>query len=192
MSYVSNYTFQNMTRIGNDSCYIDQRTIQDTNIGNYTLTNFASDCPMSKTIEFATNQPSVFYTGSQQVGINGCNIDYNSKLTIADLSKTKCKISLFQRPFSTVPYLGRGPSNCILESQVQQGDMMTNRKSVNTLSEQSYTPYSNYPLIPSIKSTITNPANLVEGIASEGWIRGGLPSRDLIRDQDYYQQSNKQ
>ena len=45
--------------------------------------------------------------------------------------------------------------------------------------------YSNYPLIPSIQNTITNPANLVEGVAADGWIRGGVPSRELQKDQDY-------
>ena len=25
----------------------------------------------------------------------------------------------------------------------------------------------------------------IEGVAAEGWIRGGLPSRELTRDQDY-------
>ena len=34
------------------------------------------------------------------------------------LSKPKCKISLIQRPFSTVPYLGRGKSNPVLESHL--------------------------------------------------------------------------
>jgi hypothetical protein len=49
-------------------------------------------------------------------------------------------------------------------------------------------PYTNYPLLPSIQATVTNPANLVEGVAADGWIRGGLPSRDLTRDQDYFKQ----
>ena len=31
-----------------------------------------------------------------------------------------------------------------------------------------------------------NPANCVEGVASEGWIRGGVPSRELTRDADYF------
>ena len=34
--------------------------------------------------------------------------------------------------------------------------------------------------------------NLVEGIAARGWIRGGLPTRDLIRDQDYFQRHSPQ
>lgn len=185
MAFVSDYTFQNMTRIGNDSCYTDQRSIQDVRHGNYMLTNYFPSCPMSKAIDFATSQPSVFYSGSNQVGIGGCNIDYNSNLLISDLSRTKCRISLLQRPFATVPYLGRGPSNSILESQIQQGEMVNNKKSINTTSEYSYIPYSNYPLLPSIQATITNPSNLVESAAAEGWIRGGLPSRDLVRDQDY-------
>jgi hypothetical protein len=185
MAFVSDYTFQNMTRIGNDNCYVDQRSIQDVKHGNYMLTNYFPACPMSKAINFATSQPSVFYSGSQQVGIGGCNIDYNSDLLISDLSRPKCRISLMQRPFATVPYLGRGPSNSILESQIQQGEMVNNKKSINTTSEISYIPYSNYPLLPSIQATVTNPSNLVESSAAEGWIRGGLPSRDLVRDQDY-------
>ena len=104
------------------------------------------------------------------------------------MSKPKCRISLFQRPFATVPFLGRGESNSILESQIQQGDMVQNRKSINTTAEISYIPYTNYPLLPSIQATVTNPANLVEGVAADGWIRGGLPSRDLTRDQDYFKQ----
>ena len=35
-------------------------------------------------------------------------------------------------------------------------------------------------------STINNPANLVEGVAADGWIRGGLPSRELTKDYDYF------
>ena len=42
-------------------------------------------------------------------------------------------------------------------------------------------------LVPSLKATIQNPGNLVEGVAAKGWIRGGLPTRDLVRDQDYFQ-----
>jgi hypothetical protein len=27
---------------------------------------------------------------------------------------------------------------------------------------------------------------MIEGMASEGWIRGGVPSRELTRDRDFY------
>ena len=40
-------------------------------------------------------------------------------------------------------------------------------------------------LVPSLKESIQNPHNLIEDVASNGWIRGGIPSRDLSRDKDY-------
>ena len=185
MATVHDFTFNNLARIGEDACDISQRNIQNSKQANYMLDNFRPSCPMKKAIEFATSQPNVNYNGSHQVGINGCNIDENSELSITKITKPKCRISLFHRPFATVPFLGRGESNPVLESQIQQGDLANNRKSVNPSSEVCYMGYQNTPMIPSLKATISNPSNLVEGVAASGWIRGGLPSRELTRDSDY-------
>ena len=87
-----------------------------------------------------------------------------------------------ERPYLTVPYLGRGKSNVVLEAQLQQGDQIINKKSVNPSSEVSYLNYSNYPLLPEIEQSVTNPNNLIESEAAAGWIRGGLPSREYARD----------
>jgi hypothetical protein len=185
MATVHDFTFNNLARIGEDACDISQRNIQNSKHATYMLDNFRPACPMKKAIEFATSQPNVNYNGSHQVGINGCNIDENSELSITKITKPKCRISLFHRPFATVPFLGRGESNPVLESQIQQGDLANNRKSVNPSSEVCYMGYQNTPMIPSLKATISNPSNLVEGVAASGWIRGGLPSRELTRDSDY-------
>ena len=121
------------------------------------------------------------------MGSGGCVVDQNSQLLIGSVqTHPKCKIDLFQRPFATVPYLGRGSVDPILESQIQQGELLTNRRSVNKLAEKSYIKYQNTPLLPSVKDRVTNPAYSVEGVASEGWVRGGVPSRELTRDRDYY------
>ena len=187
MAFVYDYTFNNVSRLGDDYCDQSQRTVQNSGYANYMLTNYFPACPMNSAVDFATSQINVNFTGSHQVGINGCNIDENSELTLTDLSHPKCRISLQQRPFATVPYMGRGRQNPILEAQIQQGDLAFNRKSIHPLSEVSYTAYYNTPLIPSLQATIANPVNLVEGVAADGWIRGGLPSRELIRDKDYDQ-----
>jgi len=188
MAYVSNYTFDNIARIGNDNCCIDQRTIQNASYANYNLQNyFASDCSMKKPMELATTQPGIFYNGGHNVGAGGCNIDSSSQLLIGSIqTHPRCHIDLFQRPFATVPYLGRGSVNPVVESQVQQGELGINKRSVNNLSEKSYIKYSNTPLLPSVKERISNPAYSVEGVASSGWIRGGIPSRELTRDKDYF------
>jgi hypothetical protein len=185
MASVYDYTFNSTTRIGDDKCDLSQRNVQNAQAANYMLDQFRPACPMTKAVDFATSQLNVNFTGSHQVGIGGCNIDENSALSMSKLSKPACRISLFQRPFATVPYLGRGESNPVLESQIQQGELIDNKKSVNPSSEVCYTAYSNTPMIPSLQATIANPANLVEGVAAEGWIRGGVPSRELTRDKDY-------
>ena len=188
MAYVSNYTFDNISRIGSDTCNQDQNTIQNIQSCNYLLQNyFANDCSMRQPIALATSQPGVFYNGGYNSGAGGCNIDDSSKLMIGSIqTHPKCRIDLFQRPFATVPYLGRGSVDSILESQIQQGELVTNKRSVTKLAEKSYLKYSNTPLIPSVKDRVTNPAYCVEGVASEGWIRGGVPSRDLTRDNDFF------
>jgi hypothetical protein len=185
MASVYDYKFYEPTRVGDDTCDISQRNVQNSEAATYMLDNYRPACPMSNAIEFATSQPNVNFTGSHQVGINGCNIDSNSELSITKITKPKCRISLLQRPFATVPYLGRGQSNPVLESKLIQGDLANNRKSANPSSEVCYMGYQNTPMIPSLQATITNPANLCESSAAEGWIRGGLPSRDLTRDKDY-------
>jgi hypothetical protein len=184
MANVSSYTFDNMSRIGNDNCYLDQESIQNINACNYLLQNyFASDCSMKKPIDLATSQPGIFYNGGYNTGAGGCNIDDNSDLMLGSIqTNPKCRIDLFQRPFATVPFLGRGSVCPILEAQMQQGETNTNKRTVTQLSEKSYLSYSEIPLLPDIKERMTNPAYSVEGVASEGWVRGGVPSRELTRD----------
>ena len=184
MANVSSYTFDNMSRIGNDSCYLDQESIQNINACNYLLQNyFASDCSMKRPIDLATSQPGIFYNGGYNTGAGGCNIDDNSNLMLGSIqTNPKCRIDLFQRPFATVPFLGRGSVCPILEAQMQQGETNTNKRTITQLSEKSYLSYSETPLLPDIKERMTNPAYSVEGVASEGWVRGGVPSRELTRD----------
>lgn len=175
--------FFNQSRIGVDDVSMTQIDLQDRAQNQYMLQPFDQDCAMRKTIEFATSQANVNFCAAggmgNQCGVGGCNIDENSQLLLGSLqTHPKSRISLFHRPFATVPYLGKGPFDPTAESQLQQTDSFSNnKKSVNTISEVSYIPITNYPLIPSIQETVTNPAYLVEGVAMDGWVRGGASSR---------------
>jgi len=185
MADVYPYTFNQKTRIGEGACGISQRNVENARSANYILDNLWPACPMTKAIDFATSQPDVNYTGSHQLGMGGCNVDASSDLEGLGrgLMHPKCRISLQQRPFATVPFLGRGKSDAVLESRLQQGAMGTSRKSVVPSSEVTYE--TDTPLIPSLQATVSNPANLVEGVAADGWIRGGVPSRELVRDEEH-------
>tara|TARA_Y100000741_G_scaffold84335_2_gene62015 strand:+ start:675 stop:1307 length:633 start_codon:yes stop_codon:yes gene_type:complete len=194
----------NTTRIGEDECGLSQTNIQNAEVSNYMLKNFyLQDCGMKKPIELATSQPNIFYSGSHNMGMGGCNVDESSKLLVGTFqTNPKCRISLNERPYKSVPYLGKGPSNCILESQLQQGNFFTNRKSIINTSEESYMSFKNYPLIDNIENGAGNPTNTVDDLqsakasyavkgprsnnpieetADPDWIRGGLPSRELLR-----------
>ena len=188
MASTTNFMFDNLTGINDDKCGLSQRNIQNVGIGNYLTTGyFNKDCFMKNQIDLATSQPGVFYTGSNQVGLGGCNIDESSALRMPQLQKElACQLDLNERPFCTVPYMGRGPVNCDTESHLLQGEPNLNKKSVSTITDKSFTEYSNYPLIPEVEKNVTNPNNIIQESASKDWIRGGLPSRDIYRDKEYF------
>ena len=125
---------------------------------------------MASSINFATSQPNIFYNGSHQCGLGGCNIDTNSKLLIGSIqTNPKCRISLQERPFLTVPFLGRGPSMPVKESQLLQGAYNPDKKSCKSIMEKSIRP--NQDLVPSLKF-LFKILQFSEGVAAEGWIRG--------------------
>jgi hypothetical protein len=188
MANVSSYTFDKMSRIGLDSCCIDQDTIQNVASCNYMTQNyFSSNCSMKKQIDLATSQPGIMYNGGFSAGAGGCHINDSSKLLIGTIqTHPRCRIDLFQRPFATVPYLGRGSVNPIVESQIQQGEQIVNKRSVNNLSEKSFIKYHHTPLLPAVKARMENSANTIENDAAQGWMRGGVPSRELTRDGDFF------
>lgn len=187
MANYSGYTFDNMSRIGLDECSLSQDMIQNVSACNYMTQNFfASDCSMKKPIDLATTQPGIMYNGGYNVGAGGCNINDSSKLQIGTIqTNPRCRIDLFHRPFVTVPYLGRGSVNPVIESQMLQGEQNNNKRSVNNLSEKSYIKYQQTPLLPAVREKIDNPANKLENVAYDGWVRGGVPSRELTRDNDF-------
>jgi len=183
MSFV-NGVFDNISRIGSDSCDLTNKNIQNTNASNYMLENYNVYSPITGALNLAMSQPNIFFNGSPSGGINGNSIDDNSVLKFSQISKTKERVLNQERIFLTVPYLGKGHYNIDVESSIINGDLNTKRKTQDPNSEVSYINYSYYPLLPSIESTINNPANLVEGVAAAGWIRGGVPSRILNREEN--------
>jgi hypothetical protein len=190
MANVFGYAFNKMSRIGLDNCNKSQTDIQNAQACNYITQNyFASNCSMKTQQELATMQPGIMYNGGYNSGAGGCNINDSSNLQIGTIqTHPKCRIDLFHRPFCTVPYLGRGSVNPVDELQLKQGDTAINKKSVNNLSEKSYIRYHQTPLLPAVQANLTDTSRKIESEASEGWVRGGIPSRELTRDSDYFNQ----
>jgi hypothetical protein len=153
----------------------------DNKFSDHILTSYFSDNDRGDYEKVALAQPGVIFdgTGLSSHGIGPNTVDVDSALIIKKQnSRSLEKLSLQQRPFATVPYLGRGSADTSLESQLRQGDIVGNKKSVSTVTEQSFMNNQMYPLIDSIKDTITNPKYLVQEAALDGWIRGGVATRE--------------
>jgi hypothetical protein len=184
MSFVSDYSFNNLARIGTDSACVDQRSIQNTGYCNYMTNNFFSkDSSMQTPIQMATSQPGIFYKGGNTVAAGGCNIDKNSELQIGSIHTAPgAKLDLYSRPYITIPFLGRGAVNVGMESQIKRGETLSSQRANANLSEKSYITYSQPPRKPELQNRVALATFTVEENSTHGWNRGGTATRELERD----------
>jgi len=181
------YTFDNMTNINDDQYAISERELQNNNYNNYITSNFGTCC--ASALNKALDQPNVFIKGGY--GTTGCGncglVDNFSKLRNGALQTTvPCKLSLQQRMFKTIPYLGKGTFDPVIETELIHSEYVDQNKSINTVTDKPFkTLYT--PLIQEIKQTISNPKHLVEQHVDKNWIRGGLPTRDAFKNKKYNQ-----
>jgi hypothetical protein len=116
-------------------------------------------------------------------GLSGEAVDADSFLTLKTQEERPYeKLQLSQRIFSTVPYMGRGFSNPMLESQLQQGETIRGKQSVSTVTEQSFLNYTLYPTDDKMKEHVSNPSFTIEESALNGWVRGGSDTRITTDD----------
>ena len=175
MSTLHSYTFNNMGSLKADVPDQTQSAAQNTRFGNYSVSNYFSGYPSDSQLKFATDHHGFL---ASNLGISSSVIDVESRLfNKSESERAAEKLQLFQRPFSTVPYLGRGGGDPTLEAQLQQGQMIRDVKSVATVSEKPYIDYHNYPMHADLRSQVTNPARSVEEVAMNGWVRGGSSAR---------------
>ena len=166
---MTDFLFNAMGRIGVDST---QRNLSNTRYAEYTLDGVQNG---DSYVQFATSAPTINFRGTVGGGLPGSAVDFDSLLMIkAEQQRAFEKLQLVQRPFATVPYLGRGAIDPALESQLRQGEAASERKSVSTNSE---TTHVEYPIMDSVKDRVTNPNYSVEEAALDGWVRGGQASR---------------
>lgn len=185
MSSVSSYLFNNAGRIGADSTDQSQQNVYNTRFANHTLSNYFSDKTSDSHVHFATKQPAFMFSGiAHGTGLTGNVVDAESILKLkTEQDHAVEKLQLFQRPFATVPYLGRGSRDPALESQLLLGEKVSDRKSVSTIMDKSFAQYALQPADQKMEERVKNAANSVEEAALEGWVRGGMSTREMSTDE---------
>lgn len=181
------YSFYNLGRIGSDAVDNTQRQIANTRMANYTLGNYFNDPSTDSHIQFATTYPRMMFSAvNGGHGLIGSAVDADSKLVLGvEQTRSLEKLNLNTRPFVTVPYLGKGSCDPALELQLLVGENSMEKKSVGTIMSKSFMDYS--MLIPDdqMESRVKDAKHTVQEVAMDGWVRGGIMSRQLASDSHY-------
>jgi len=180
MSSTTDFMFNSLGGVRADVVDQSERNLQNTRFSSYMLSNFGAETIRPDSVlNFASSQPVLVMNGvSKGDGIDGNIIDTDSLLTISkEQERALEKLQLQQRPFLTVPYLGRGSCDPIVESQLLQGETVHDKKSVSTIMEKSFNDYSLYLLDKEAESRTQTTEHIVQESALDGWVRGGTNTR---------------
>ena len=167
-----------LTRTRDDQCGIESYFKQSLGPGSYATTNLVPDAKRVNPLSAAQLQmyPREGY------GYNNREIDVDSVLrNQPEFKNNRCNIRPQARPFLSVPFMGTGRGNSDVESNLIHSEQVRQGKECGTVSE-TFLPQQFVPLIAPLAENIQNPRNLIPEVAASGWIHGGIPSRNYIRD----------
>ena len=180
MSRLVNFKFNELSRIGNDESTYTQEHLMNKQASSYNTYNpFSNKCLGG--LDLALNQPNVFINQStHQIGPLGCNVSDSNLLRKGNLTKQNVKLTLHERPYKCVPYLGRGNVDVYQENKLRLGDTMKEKKSVAQFNEQNYLNLDNYPIHEDIKENVKKCE--MEQDVHPSWVRGETDTRLLYQN----------
>ena len=167
-----------LTHTKDDACGIQQYFRQSVGPGAYTTTNLV---PSAKEVNPLAVSNLLVYP-RDGYGSNNMQIDSESILkNQPEFNNNRCNVRAQARPFLSVPYMGGGRGNAEVETLLQHAEYSRMGKACDTVTETFFASQFT-PLIPSLAASIQDPKNIVPEVAAAGWMRGGLPSREYIRN----------
>jgi len=180
---MSAFQIQQFTRIHDDPCDQTVQNKESAGPGAYQLTNSVPAPAVAAATAY--QQPAV--PAAAGYGWSASSIDVDSVLRnhAMQTNSPHCPVRgrVQARPFATVPYMGRGKGEAELESRLQMPMFVRQGKECGTVSDKFYENQFT-PLIPYVAQNVQNPVHLIPEVASQGWVRAGIPSRQWVRDQN--------
>ena len=80
--------------------------------------------------------------------------------------------------------ISKGFHNVDVESVLISSNFSTDQKPCNSLAGVSIGNYFT-PMIPKLKEEVQDPKHIVQEDSQKDWVRGGLPTRQMVRNDDY-------
>lgn len=190
---INKFNLYKSTRMINDKDGIDYYNKQSQFPGEYITKNFHScTCNANEISNTAFSQPNIFFRdGYGWTSNEGCNVDSDSLLRNGSLitNPGPNKRQLFARPYLTAPFKGKGKCNSDKECKLIKGKLTLNKDISEKISEKTLG--NIMPLMKKIKKNIQNPSNIILEDKQKDWIRGGIPSRQIIKNINYQTTSRK-
>ena len=177
-----------------DPVAVDLDTIQSQGTGYYVMENMhGCGCELKDAREVQLSQPMINFNGGQGwIGEKGCLVDKDSELREDPNKLTNKKYihQLVERPHLTTGNLVKGYFDVDVESVIRPGIDAGDDRACNSLSGVTIGNYFT-PMIPKLQDEIQNTKHIVPEDSMQSWVRGGLPSRQMARNEDYLRRCQK-
>lgn len=166
------------TRTHDDRCEVAQNIRDSSGPGKYQIRNLVPAQEQASKVEYSN--PTML--GREGYGYNNKQIDADSRLRhdATQAGRQRCPLHVQSRPFTTVPYMGKGRGNPDVESSLIYSEFARVERPCGTVTE-TFFENQFVPLVPHLANHIQNPSNLIPEVAAEGWIRAGIPTRQYVR-----------
>ena len=177
---------QNILR--EDAIQLSMEMMQSQGPGYYHMdSQYATECGLKEARDVQVSQPGInFKGGLGWSGEKGCLVDVDSQLREnKDRLTNKRQINqLTERLSLTTPNLNKGSFDVDVESVIRSGDSTTTQRPCGPLSGVTIGNYFT-PLIPKLKEEIQDTDHIIPEDSKQDWVRGGLPTREMVRNVDY-------
>lgn len=178
---MSSFQIQQFTRVRDDPCNQSFQNKETVSPGAYQVTNLYPS--LATATRIAHEQPIV--PERDGFGWSASAVDIDSTLRNHGMQTLSphCPVRgrTQARPFATVPYMGRGKGEAMLESRLQMSEFIRQGKDCGTISDSFYGNQFT-PMIPHMAKNVQDPKHLIPEVAASGWVSGGIPSRQWVRD----------
>jgi hypothetical protein len=171
-----------------DAIELSMQMMNSQGPGYYQLDNQnGCECGLKEARDIQVSQPGInFKGGCGWSGELGCLTDNDSHLRQnKDRITNKREIhQLTERLSATTRNLSKGFYDVDAESVIRPGDFGKDQKPCMATSEITIGNYFT-PMIPKLKTEVQNTKHIIPEDSEYDWVRGGLPTREMVRNEDY-------
>ena len=189
-------SFQTFVRgsIRDDKLTVDLDSLQSQGPGLYHMDNQnGCECGLEEARSIQVSQPGINFSGGYGwIAEKGCLVDNDTTLR-----QNKDKLTnnneinqIVERLFATTPGITKGYHDVDVESVLLTSEFSSDQKPCNSLAGVSIGNYFT-PMIPKLREEVQNSKHIIPEDSQQDWVRGGLPTRQMVRNSDYLRRTQE-